>query len=465
MKRPVHIPDLGDFHDVEVIEVNAQPGDMLAAEAPVVTLESDKAAMEVPAPFGGKVVAVHVKAGDKVNQGDLVAELETEAESDSESATTAAASTEVKAESDSASATTAATAATAKAESVVEEAAASTTTVSAGAMAKAESATASTTAASTTTMSTAGVIPHAGPGVRRFARELGVELSQVAGSGPKGRIVKSDVEAHVKRVMQTGGGSVVGIPAAAFAAPGGGLPEMPAVDFSAFGEVEVRPLARIRKLSGANLRRNWLVAPHVTQHEEADVTELESFRKSLADEAKAGGFKMTPLAFLVLACAKALREFPEFNASLDPSGENLILKKYCNIGVAVDTPQGLVVPVLRDADAMGAFAVARALAEVSGRAREGKLKREDMQGGCFTISSLGGIGGTAFSPIINCPEVAILGVARAHMKPQWNGKEFVPRLMMPLSLSYDHRVIDGAHGARFIVRLRTLLSDLRRLAL
>ena len=298
--------------------------------------------------------------------------------------------------------------------------------------------------------------PHAGPGVRRFARELGVDLRRVNGTGPKGRVLKSDVESHVKQAMQSGGAS---------GATGMGLPQAPAVDFSAFGEVEIRPLSRIRKLSGANLRRNWLLAPHVTQHEEADVTDMEEFRRSLADEAQKAGFKMTPLAFLVKAAAMALREFPEFNSSLDPSGENLIVKKYCNIGVAVDTPQGLVVPVLRDADQKGAMTFARELAEISARAREGKLKREEMQGGCFTISSLGGIGGTAFTPIINSPEVAILGVSRAQMKPQWNGKKFVPRLMMPLSLSYDHRVIDGAHGARFIVRLRALLSDIRRLAL
>ena len=291
--------------------------------------------------------------------------------------------------------------------------------------------------------------------MRRFARELGVDLRRVSGSGPKGRILKTDVESHVKAAMASG----------ASAGGGAGLPEAPAVDFSQFGEVETRPLPRIRKLSGANLRRNWLVAPHVTQHEEADVTDMEAFRKSLADEAKKQGYKMTPLAFLVKAAALALREFPEFNASLDPSGENLILKKYCAIGVAVDTPQGLVVPVIRDADKKGVTTFARELAELSERAREGKLKREEMQGGCFTISSLGGIGGTAFTPIINVPEVAILGVSRAQMKPHWDGEKFIPRLMMPLSLSYDHRVIDGAQGARFIVRLRALLSDIRRLAL
>ena len=283
-------------------------------------------------------------------------------------------------------------------------------------------------------------------------------MHRVSGSGPKGRVLKTDVESHVKSVM-TSGASPSG------SAPGGGLPAAPVVDFSQFGEVEVQPLARIRKLSGANLRRNWLLAPHVTQHEEADVSDMDAFRKSLAEEAKKAGYKVTPLAFLVKAAALALAEFPEFNASLDAAGENLILKKYCNIGVAVDTPQGLVVPVIRDADKKGIKTFAQELAEMSARAREGKLKREEMQGGCFTISSLGGIGGTAFTPIINVPEVAILGVSRAQLRPHWDGEKFVPRLMMPLSLSYDHRVIDGAHGARFIVRLRALLSDIRRLAL
>ena len=431
MKRAVHIPDLGDFHDVEVLEIVAKPGDFLAAEAPIITLESDKAAMDVPAPFAGKVLAIHIKAGDKVNQGDHVADLETEEQS------TEGKSTESKPTEDK-------PAEAKPAEPVARSEPPPPPPPPPPPLA-------------TPPPSGGDSEPHAGPGVRRFARELGVDLHRVAGSGPKGRILKHDVEAHVKAAMSSSAPST--------SAAGGGLPQMPPVDFSQFGEVEMRPLSRVRKLSGANLRRNWLLAPHVTQHEEADVTDMEAFRKSLADEAKQAGFKMTPLAFLVKAAALALREFPEFNSSLDADGENLALKKYCNIGVAVDTPQGLVVPVLRDADKKGVMTFARELAEISARARAGKLKREEMQGGCFTISSLGGIGGTAFTPIINLPEVAILGVSRAQMKPQWNGAEFVPRLMMPLSLSYDHRVIDGAHGARFIVRLRALLSDIRRLAL
>ena len=441
MKRAVHIPDLGDFHDVEVLEIVAKPGDILAPEAPIVTLESDKAAMDVPAPFAGKVLAIHIKAGDKVNQGDHVADLETDAAPDEAAPPAPSAQSEPQKEPDSPAPapTPAPTPPPAPAKPPAAESAPTPPTPPASSSPPAHSADE----------------PHAGPGVRRFARELGVDLRRVSGSGPKGRILKTDVESHVKAAMASG----------ASAGGGAGLPEAPAVDFSQFGEVETRPLPRIRKLSGANLRRNWLVAPHVTQHEEADVTDMEAFRKSLADEAKKQGYKMTPLAFLVKAAALALREFPEFNASLDPSGENLILKKYCAIGVAVDTPQGLVVPVIRDADKKGVTTFARELAELSERAREGKLKREEMQGGCFTISSLGGIGGTAFTPIINVPEVAILGVSRAQMKPHWDGEKFIPRLMMPLSLSYDHRVIDGAQGARFIVRLRALLSDIRRLAL
>ena len=442
MKRAVHIPDLGDFHDVEVLEIVAKPGDILAPEAPIVTLESDKAAMDVPAPFAGKVLAIHIKAGDKVNQGDHVADLETDAAPDEAAPPAPSAQSEPQKEPDSPAPTPAPTPPPAPAKPPAAESAPTPPTPPAP-------------PASSSSPAHSADEPHAGPGVRRFARELGVDLRRVSGSGPKGRILKTDVESHVKAAMASG----------ASAGGGAGLPEAPAVDFSQFGEVETRPLPRIRKLSGANLRRNWLVAPHVTQHEEADVTDMEAFRKSLADEAKKQGYKMTPLAFLVKAAALALREFPEFNASLDPSGENLILKKYCAIGVAVDTPQGLVVPVIRDADKKGVTTFARELAELSERAREGKLKREEMQGGCFTISSLGGIGGTAFTPIINVPEVAILGVSRAQMKPHWDGEKFIPRLMMPLSLSYDHRVIDGAQGARFIVRLRALLSDIRRLAL
>ena len=453
MKRAVLIPDLGDFHDVEVLEIVAKPGDVLAAEATLVTLESDKAAMDVPAPFGGKILAIHIKAGDKVNQGDLLADMETDADD--------ASAQPDQTRPDSTQPDPARPDDSAAAKIPPEPESPKQTeplppTPSAPA-APAPPAPAASPSAADSPSDSDSKKPHAGPGVRRFARELGADLSRVSGTGPKGRILKADVESHVKSVMTSGG---------AAAGPGGfALPQAPVVDFAQFGEVEVKPLSRIRKISGANLSRNWLLAPHVTQHEEADVTEMEAFRKSLADEAKKAGYKITPLAFLVRAAAAALGEFPEFNSSLDAGGENLVLKKYCNIGVAVDTPQGLVVPVLRGADRKGVSAVARELGEVSVRAREGKLKREEMQGGCFTISSLGGIGGTAFTPVINLPEVAILGVSRAEVRPRWRGGEFAPRLMMPLSLSYDHRVIDGAQAARFAARLRELLSDIRRLAL
>ena len=293
--------------------------------------------------------------------------------------------------------------------------------------------------------------PHAGPAVRRFARELGVDLTKVKGSARLGRIIKSDIESYVKAVLQRPAGG------------GGGV--MPEIDFSKFGEIEIHPLSRIKKLSAINLARNWRIAPHVTQMADADITDMEEFRRSLADDAKKEGYKMTPLAFLIRATVAALREYPRFNSSLSSDGESLTLKKYFNIGVAVDTPQGLVVPVLRNAERKGLIEIARELATISARARDGKLKAEDMQGGCFTISSLGGIGGSYFTPILNLPEVAILGVSRSETKPQWTGKEFAPRLMLPLALSYDHRVIDGAEGARFISFYSNLLADIRRLTL
>ena len=308
--------------------------------------------------------------------------------------------------------------------------------------------------------------PHASPSVRKFARELGADLSKVRGSGPKGRITQADVQAFVKGVLAQAPAA-----ASAAAAPAGGvpfnLPEWPQVDFAKFGPVEVKPLARIRKLSGANLHRNWISIPHVTQFDEADITELEAFRKDSGAASEKQGFKLTLLAFLIKACVTALRQFPEFNASLERGGENLVLKKYFHIGVAVDTPDGLVVPVIRDADRKGVYELARELAEMSKLARDKKLKPGDMQGGTFSISSLGGIGGTAFTPIINAPEVAILGVSRSAMRPVWVGGkgeagQFMPRLMLPLSLSYDHRVIDGASGARFTSYLASVLSDIRR---
>ena len=303
-------------------------------------------------------------------------------------------------------------------------------------------------------------MPYASPSVRRFARELGVGLAEVPGSGRKGRILKDDVQSFVKAVMSRPTGGSAGV-----AGAGLNLLAWPQVDFAKFGPVESAPLSKIRKLTGANLARNWAMIPHVTQHDQADITEMEAFRRAHADQAKAEGFKLTPLVFLIKACVAALKKYPNFNASLAANGESLVLKKYFHIGVAVDTPNGLVVPVLRDCDQKSLFDLARELAQISVKARDRKLSPGDMQGGCFSISSLGGIGGTAFSPIVNAPEVAILGVARSQMKPLWNGSEFVPRLMLPLSLSYDHRVIDGAAGARFTGHLAHLLSDVRRLLL
>jgi pyruvate dehydrogenase E2 component (dihydrolipoamide acetyltransferase) len=307
--------------------------------------------------------------------------------------------------------------------------------------------------------------PHASPSVRKFARELGVDLARVQGSGPKGRILHADVQAFVKGALQgvrpadapQGGGRHAGLPF--------NLPAWPEVDFAKFGPVETKPLARIQKLSGPYLHRNWISIPHVTQFDEADITDLEAFRKAQTVETEKKGFKLTMLAFMIKACVTALKQFPQFNASLDKSGESVVIKKYFHLGVAVDTPGGLVVPVVRDADRKGVFDIARELADISKLARDGKLKPGDMQGGTFSISSLGGIGGTAFTPIINAPEVAILGVSRSTMKPVWNGKEFAPRLMLPLSLSYDHRVIDGATAARFSAFLVSVLSDIRKLVL
>jgi pyruvate dehydrogenase E2 component (dihydrolipoamide acetyltransferase) len=300
-------------------------------------------------------------------------------------------------------------------------------------------------------------LAHASPSVRRFARELGVDLARVTGSGPRGRILKEDVQGHVKTELARPRGAGGGLPF--------NLPPLQQVDFARFGPVSVEPLTRIRKLSGAHLHRNWVSIPHVTQHDESDITEMEAFRRQQSEELKRDGIKFTPLVFLLKAAVVALKQFPNFNASLSADGESLVLKQYFNIGVAVDTPLGLVVPVIRDVDKKGLVEIAKELAEVSARMREGRISPADLQGGCFSISSLGGIGGTAFTPIINAPEVAILGVAKAQIKPVWNGREFAPRLMMPLSLSYDHRVIDGAQGARFITFLSSVLSDIRRLVL
>ena len=421
--KNVLVPDIGNFKGVSVIEVAVKAGDKVSAEQTLITVETDKATMDVPAPFDGVVKEVKIKVGDKVSEGDLIALVE---------AGTAAAQAAVAAPVQTAAAPTAPAAKPAPVAAPVAAAPAAPAAPSGSA--------------------------HASPSIRRFARELGVDLSQVRGSGEKGRVTKDDVQNFVKQSL-SGGGATSG---------GGALPGLlpwPEVDFAKFGAVEAKPLSRIKKISGANLHRNWVMIPHVTQFEEADISEMEAFRKELGAEYAKQNIKITPLAFMLKACAITLKHFPDFNASLDASGENLILKKYIHIGVAVDTPDGLMVPVIRDVDQKGIVQLAKELGEVSARAREKKITAADMQGGCFTISSLGGIGGTSFTPIINAPEVAILGVSRSSMKPVWKDGEFVPRLMLPLSLSYDHRVIDGAAGARFTTYLAHVLSDMRRLAL
>ena len=422
----VKVPDIGDFKNIPVIEVLVKPGDRVKAEDPLISLESDKATMDVPSPQAGTVKEIKLKVGDKVSQGALVLTLETGAVQSAVAVPPPAA------------ATTAAVAA----KPAPPQAPASRTMPATSPTAALEPQTPAGRA-------------HASPSVRRFARELGVDLGRVTGGGPKNRIVREDVQAFVKTELARprGGG------------PGFNLPPMPQVDFAKYGPVQLQPLSRIKKLSGANLHRNWLSIPHITQHDDADITELEAFRKSQADQAKKEGVRFTLLAFLIKAVVVALKQYPQFNASLSADGESLVLKQYFHIGVAVDTPLGLVVPVIRDADKKGLLDLARELGVVSSRMRDGKINPADLQGGCFSISSLGGLGGTLFTPIINAPEVAILGVGKSAVKPVWDGKQFAPRLLLPLSLSYDHRVIDGAQGARFIAFLGNMLSDIRRLVL
>jgi pyruvate dehydrogenase E2 component (dihydrolipoamide acetyltransferase) len=447
--KEARVPDIGDFSDIPVIELLVAVGDTVKVDQGLVTLESDKATMEVPAPFAGVVRELKVKLGDAVSEGSVVAMIEP-----AEASGDAAAPAE-KEPSKPAAAAPAAKPEPAPAPSRSEPP-------------KAESA--PTAAASGETRSppvnfgadsvAPDKVPYASPAVRLFARELGVDLAQVSGSARGGRITREDVQGFVKGVMQGGGARP-----ASSASSGSGLNLLPwpKVDFAKFGEVETQALSRIKKISGANLARNWAMIPHVTQFEEADITEMEAFRKKLGEESK--DTKVTPLVFLIKAAVAALRRFPSFNASLDESGENLVLKKYFHIGIAVDTPNGLVVPVIRHCDQKGLLQLAAELGEISKKARDGKLGPADMSGGCFSISSLGGIGGTAFTPIINAPEVAILGVSKSQLKPVWNGKEFTPRLMLPLSLSYDHRVIDGAEAARFASFFAQQLADLRRLLL
>ena len=514
----IRVPDMGNFKDVAVIDVLVKPGESIEPEAPLVTLETEKATMDVPSTASGIIEKIHVAKGGTVSTGDLIATVRAPAESASPAgegasaggsapaaatsapaaggagapaaASNAAAPTTQSASASAAlagqpaqaapaaskptaagaaSASSAAAAAPAAAKSTSSPAAGSATAASSAPPAAGATPPATTGAGATTPAAAKSGLPpinepgfsqaHAGPSVRKFARELGVDLARVKGSGFKGRITHDDVKGFVKSSLAAPAPSV-GAPAAARApAGGGGLPTIPPVDFSLWGPVETKPLTRIQKISGPRLHASWVNIPHVTQFEDADITDLEATRNKLKEKVAQAGVKLTPLAFIVRACVKALQQFPLFNASLDPAGTSLVVKKYINIGFAADTPNGLVVPVIHNADRKDIYEVARQLAELSEKGRAGKLSPNDMQGGCFTISSLGGIGGTAFTPIINAPEIAILGVSRSSMKPVYRDGNFVPRLILPLSLSYDHRVIDGAAAARFAAFLAESLAN------
>ncbi|MDB0509219.1 dihydrolipoyllysine-residue acetyltransferase [Ralstonia solanacearum] len=435
----VKVPDIGDYKDVPVIEINVKVGDKVEAEQSLITLESDKATMDVPSPAAGTVKDIRVKVGDAVSEGTLIVVLEG-------AGAAAAAPTPAPAQVSAPAPVAAAPSPAPVAPAAAPAAAPATYTAD--------------------TVGTVGKAAHASPSVRKYARELGVDVNLVGGTGPKNRITQDDVQRYVKGVM-TGQAAAPGKAAAAASAPAGGgelnLLPWPKVDFTKFGPVEPKPLSRIKKISGANLHRNWVMIPHVTNNDEADITELEAFRVQMNKEHEKAGVKFTMLAFVIKAVVGALKKFPTFNASLD--GDNLVFKQYYHVGFAADTPNGLMVPVIRDADKKGVVDIAKEMAELSKAAREGKLKPDQMQGGCFSISSLGGIGGTHFTPIINAPEVAILGLSRGYQKPVWDGKQFVPRLTLPLSLSYDHRVIDGAEAARFNAYLAAVLADFRRVLL
>ncbi len=454
----VKVPDIGDFKEVEVIELLVKVGDAVKVDQSLITVESDKASMEIPSSQAGVVKEIKVKVGDKVAEGSLMLMVEAEGAA-SAGAVPAPAPASVPAPVAAVAAAPVAVAAPAPA-----AAAAAAAATPAPALTLVESRPAQ--AAVATASVAAGVIPHASPSIRKFSRELGVDLVRVTGTGPKGRITQEDVQNYVKQVISetSNAGANGGKPAAKSGGTGVGLDLLPwpSLDFSKFGATELQPLSRIKKISGPNLHRNWVMIPHVTQYEQADVTELEEFRKSSNAAMAKSGVKLTMLAFVIKACVSALKKYPAFNASLDATGENLILKQFYNIGFAADTPNGLVVPVIKNADQKGIAQIAQEMGELSAQAREGKLKPADMQGASFTISSLGGIGGTAFTPIINAPEVAILGLSKTEIKPVWDGAAFQPRLMMPLSLSYDHRVVDGAMGARFSVFLADVLGDMRK---
>ena len=419
MTNPIEVlvPDIGGFKDVSVIDVLVKDGQQIEKETPLITIETEKAAMDVPAPAAGRITQVKLKQGDKVSEGSLILIIEP-----APGAAQAAVAPSPTAPTPAAPTPAVSVPARERVEAAIDE----------SAFSKA----------------------YASPSVRKFARELGADLGRIKGTGAKGRITQDDVKAHVKGILTA--------PQAA-AAPVSPLPKVPVVDFALFGAIEAKPLSRIQRISGARLQASWINLPHVTQHEDADITDLEAARVAVKGKAAQEGVRLTPLAFILKACVLALQEFPRFNSSLDSSGENLIFKKYFNIGFAANTPNGLVVPVIANADRLNVYEIARALALKSEKARAGKLKNTEMQGGTFTISSLGGIGGTGFTPIINAPEVAILGASKSVQKPVYDGSAFVPRLMLPLSLSYDHRVIDGAEAARFVVFLAKTLGDVKKL--
>ncbi len=454
----VQVPDIGDFDAVEIIEVVVAPGQSVAAEDPLITLESDKATMEIPAPMAGVVVKVLVAVGEMVSQGMEIVLLDSGDGGESgdgggaDSAAAGDSADKTKAESAGHSASQ-----PKSADKSPKSATESAQNAASAADSKPEATPQPEATPASNPLADSAALPHASPAIRRLARELGADLSAMTGHGDKGRILESDVKAWVKSQL-TAAGASGGV-------SGGGIPAIPAIDFSQFGEVETLPLSRIKKLSGPHLQRAWLNIPHVTHHDLADITELEAFRQALKGEAEKAGIRITLLAFVLKILAQGLRKFPNFNASLHPDGGSLLLKKYYNIGLAVDTPGGLVVPVIRGVDSKSITDLAREMGELSQRARDGKLKSADLQGGCISISSLGGIGGVGFTPIVNAPEVAILGLTRARITPLWDGEKFQPRLLLPLDLSYDHRAIDGAEAARFVTFLCQSLADVRRLML
>jgi pyruvate dehydrogenase E2 component (dihydrolipoamide acetyltransferase) len=429
MEKEVRVPDIGDFGEVEIIEVHVTVGDEISAEGDLITLESDKAAMDIPAPFSGVVATLAIAVGDRVKEGDLILTLKVSDNQESNTKEVTESSTS----------------------NTEEQAVVDTTKIPVPTDVVSSPKSVDKPVSEITANSSSNA--HASPSVRQFARELGVDLSLVTASGRKNRILQKDVKKFIKHSLSAG----------ASASGGGSLPKVPELDFSKFGEIETQALSRINKLSGAHLQACWLNVPHVTQFDEVDISELEDFRQSMKGEATQRELRLTPLVFVMKAVVCALQDFPRFNASLSADGQSLIMKKYFHIGIAVDTPNGLMVPVIRDVDQKGIWALSAELMTLGNKARAGKLSPSDLQGGCFSISSLGGIGGTAFTPIVNAPEVAILGVSRSAMKPVYQNGEFVPRLMLPLSLSYDHRVIDGAEGARFITYLNRLLGDIRTL--